>query len=156
MREWARHNDALASRCDHLNRLGLVSLEYHSSNGTDFKVGLIPDSVFMGGGEETVKGRYFNPNIPSEEIFISPKAGEAEGIVYSTKPLSYQGELIENFSVRFEGGRAVRGQGGKEPASPRKDDRDGRGGGDARRVRAHRLRFAHQQPGHPLLQHALR
>ena len=72
-----------------------MSLEYRSSNGTRLKVGLIPDSVFMGGGEETTGGRYFNPNIPSEEIFISPKAGEAEGIVYSTKPLSYQGELIE-------------------------------------------------------------
>lgn len=107
VREWMRHNDEIAARCDQLNRWGIVSLEYKSKNGTDFKVGLIPDSVFMGGGEETLKGRYFNPNIPSEEIFISPKAGEAEGIVYSTKPLSYQGELIENFSVRFEGGKVV-------------------------------------------------
>ena len=107
VREWLRHNDALAARCDYLNRLKLVSLEYKSSNGTDFKVGLIPDSMFKGGGEETISGNYFNPNIPSEEIFISPKAGEAEGIVYSTKPLSYQGELIEDFSVRFEGGKVV-------------------------------------------------
>lgn len=107
VREWHRHNDALAQRCDYLNRLKLVSLEYKSSNGTDFKVGLIENSRFCGGGEETLGGAYFNPNIPSEEIFISPKAGEAEGIVYSTKPLSYQGELIENFSVRFEGGKVV-------------------------------------------------
>lgn len=107
VREWARHNDEIAKRCDYLNRLGLVSLEYRSSNGTDFKVGLIPDAFFMGGGEEDLKGRYFNPNIPSEEIFISPKAGDAEGIVYSAKPLSYRGELIENFSVRFENGKAV-------------------------------------------------
>ena len=107
VREWMRHNDELAARCDYLNRLKLVSLEYKSSNGTDFKVGLIPDSMFKGGGEETISGNYFNPNIPSEEIFISPKAGEAEGIVYSTKPLSYQGELIEDFSVRFEGGKVV-------------------------------------------------
>ncbi len=107
VREWARHNDELAQRCDHLNRLKLVSLEYKSSNGTDFKVGLIPDSSFKGGGEETIEGAYFNPNIPSEEIFISPMAGVAEGIVYSTKPLSYQGELIEDFSVRFEGGKVV-------------------------------------------------
>ena len=107
VREWLRHNDELALRCDYLNRLKLVSLEYKSSNGTDFKVGLIPDSMFKGGGEETISGNYFNPNIPSEEIFISPKAGEAEGIVYSTKPLSYQGELIEDFSVRFEGGKVV-------------------------------------------------
>ena len=107
VREWMRHNDELAARCDYLNRLKLVSLEYKSSNGTDLKVGLIPDSMFRGGAEETISGNYFNPNIPSEEIFISPKAGEAEGIVYSTKPLSYQGELIEDFSVRFEGGKVV-------------------------------------------------
>lgn len=107
IREWMRHNDNIAKRCDYLNRLGITSLEYKSSNGTDFKVGLIDGALFMGGGEESLKGRYFNPNIPSEEIFISPKAGDAEGIVYSTKPLSYQGELIENFSVRFAGGKVV-------------------------------------------------
>lgn len=107
VREWMRHNDNIAKRCDHLNRLNLTALEYKSSNGTDFRVGLIDGALFMGGGEESLKGRYFNPNIPSEEIFISPKAGDADGIVYSTKPLSYQGELIENFSVRFEGGKVV-------------------------------------------------
>lgn len=107
VREWARHNDEIAKRCDYLNRLGLVSLEYKSSNGTDFRVGLMPQAQFMGGGEEDLNGNYFNPNIPSEEIFTSPKAGEAEGIVYSSKPLSYQGELIEDFSVRFEGGKVV-------------------------------------------------
>ena len=107
IREWARHNDEIAKRCDYLNRLGLVSLEYKSKNGTDFKVGLIEDAQFLGGGEESLKGNYFNANIPSEEIFISPKAGVAEGIVYSAKPLSYQGELIENFSIRFEGGKVV-------------------------------------------------
>ncbi len=107
VRAWMHHNDELAARCDHLNRLKLTALEYRSSNGTDFKVGLIEGSMFKGGGEETVSGNYFNPNIPSEEIFISPKAGDAEGVVYSTKPLSYQGELIEDFSVRFEGGKVV-------------------------------------------------
>lgn len=107
IREWMRHNDEIAKRCDYLNRLGLVSLEYTSRSGTDFKVGLIDGAVFMGGGEEDLNGRYFNANIPSEEIFISPKAGVAEGIVYSAKPLSYQGELIENFSVRFAGGKVV-------------------------------------------------
>ena len=107
VKDWHRHNDELAEKCDYLDRLKLVSLEYRSKNGTDFKVGLIDGSRFCGGGEETLSGAYFNPNIPSEEIFISPKAGDAEGIVYSTKPLSYQGELIEDFSVRFEGGKVV-------------------------------------------------
>lgn len=107
VREWARHNDNIASRCDYLNKLGLIALEYKASNGTDFRVGLMNESLFLGGGETTLEGRYYNPNIPSEEIFTSPKAGDAEGIVYSTKPLSYQGELIEDFSVRFEKGKVV-------------------------------------------------
>lgn len=107
VKEWARHNDDLARKCDYLNSLHLKSLEYKSANGTDFKVGLIPDCLFAGGGEYTLDGTYFNPNIPSEEIFTSPMAGEAEGIVYATKPLSYQGQLIENFSMRFEKGKVV-------------------------------------------------
>ncbi len=105
---WRKHNEDLARRCEYLNSLGIESLEYKSSNGTDFKVGMIPDALFCGGGEYALgSGNYFNPNIPSEEVFTTPKRGEAEGIVYSTKPLSYRGELIEDFSIRFEGGRAV-------------------------------------------------
>ena len=105
---WRKHNEDLARRCEYLNSLGIESLEYKSSNGTDFKVGMIPDALFCGGGEYALgSGNYFNPNIPSEEVFTTPKRGEAEGIVYSPKPLSYRGELIEDFSIRFEGGRAV-------------------------------------------------
>ncbi len=107
VKTWLHHNDEIGIRCDRLNAFKLAALEYKSSNGTDLRVGLIKGSKFMGGGEEDLSGRYFNPNIPSEEIFISPKAGDADGIVYSTKPLSYQGELIEDFSVRFEGGKVV-------------------------------------------------
>ena len=95
------------ARCDHLNSLGIASLEYHASNGTNLTVGMIPEAQFCGGGEYTIGGSYFNPNLPTEECFISPKRGEAEGIVYSSKPLSYQGQLIEDFSIRFEHGRAV-------------------------------------------------
>ncbi len=107
VREWARHNDEIAKRCDYLNRLNLVSLQYKSANGTNFTVGLNPDAIFMGGGEEDLNENYFNPNIPTEEIFTTPIAGKAEGTVVSTKPLSYRGQLIEDFSVRFENGRAV-------------------------------------------------
>ena len=107
MANWQAHNEALEKRCAYLNSLGLASLEYESSNGTSLRVGLLKEGLFAGGGERTLSGVYFNPNIPSEECFTSPKKGEAEGIVYSTKPLSYQGQLIRNFSVRFENGRAV-------------------------------------------------
>ena len=68
---------------------------------------MIPEAVFCGGGETSRQGIFFNPNIPTEECFISPMRGKAEGIVYSTKPLSYQGQLIENFWLRFEGGKVV-------------------------------------------------
>ncbi len=105
---WKEHNKNLSSRCDYLNSLHLKELHYKSSNGTSLKVGLIDDCLFEGGKEKTLGSNIiFNPNIPSEECFSSPKRGMAEGIVYATKPLSYQGELIEDFSVRFENGSVV-------------------------------------------------
>ena len=114
---WRAHNAELKSRCGHLNALKLRRLHYCSSNGTDFTVGLIPEAQFMAGAEETLgAGVTFNPNIPSEEVFTSPMKGEAEGIVYSTRPLSYRGTMIENFSIRFENGRVseVRAEKGEE------------------------------------------
>ena len=104
---WAEHNADLLSRCNYLNSLEITKLHYYADNGTDFTVGMLPLGVFKGGGDESLQKIYFNPNIPSEECFISPKRGEAEGIVYATMPLSYQGQLIENFSIRFENGKAV-------------------------------------------------
>ena len=105
---WEAHNKDLADRCAYLNSLGIETLEYKSANGTDLRVGMIEDALFLGGAEAAQEsGIVFNPNIPSEEAFISPKKGEAEGIVYSSRPLSYRGELIENFSIRFESGKAV-------------------------------------------------
>ena len=105
---WDAHNKDLSDRCAYLNGLGIDTLEFKAANGTDFRVGMIEDALFMGGAEAAEgSGIIFNPNIPSEEAFISPKKGIAEGVVYSSRPLSYRGELIENFSVRFEGGKAV-------------------------------------------------
>ncbi len=104
---WAAHNEALERRCEYLNGLDIQTLHYTASNGTDFSVGLMPESRFLGGGERTLDGCYYNPNIPSEEVFTAPDKRTAEGVVYSSKPLSYQGQLIENFSIRFQAGRAV-------------------------------------------------
>ncbi len=105
---WAKHNENLAKRCEFLNGYKFEKLEYKSSNGTDFSVGLNPKGVFQGGGGRTLgTGIYFNANIPSEEVFTSPMRGIAEGKVVATKPLSYQGKLIENFWFRFENGKVV-------------------------------------------------
>ena len=107
VKAWQEHNADLHDRCAYLNSLNIRSLHYTADNGTDLTVGMIPEGEWKGGGDTSLRGIFFNPNIPTEECFISPKRGQAEGIVYSTKPLSYQGQLIENFSVRFENGKAV-------------------------------------------------
>ena len=104
---WEAHNRDLEARCAYLNGLGIAELRYRGDNGTDLTVGMIPEGQFRGGGDTSLRGVCFNSNIPTEECFISPMRGRAEGIVYATKPLSYQGQLIENFSVRFENGKAV-------------------------------------------------
>ena len=108
IKAWDEHNADLNKRTEYLNSFNLDYLHYESKRGTNFKVWLNEKAVWLAGGE-TIKhtGVYYNPNIPTEECFTSPIAGKAEGIVYSTKPLSYNGELIENFSIRFEGGKAV-------------------------------------------------
>ncbi len=113
---WEEHNKDLHDRCAYLNKLGITELHYKGDNGTDLRVGMIPEAEFKGGGDTSLQGIFFNPNIPTEECFISPMRGKAEGVVYATKPLSYQGELIEDFSVRFENGKAVEVKAAKNQA----------------------------------------
>ncbi len=105
--EWQAHSEALKARYEKLNACEFVKMHYYSENGTDFTAGLIPNSEWTGGGDTLPDGTFFVPNMPTEEIFTSPMKGEAEGTVVATMPLSYQGNLIENFSITFEGGRAV-------------------------------------------------
>ena len=101
---WNLHNADLAARCRYLNDLHPVELRYHSANGTDFRVGLIPEGMFCGGSERTLPTSKnanveFNPNIPSEEVFTSPMKGKAEGTVVATRPLSWRGQVIDRKSV---------------------------------------------------------
>ena len=112
---WRQHSEELHRRCAWLNSLKLRRLHYRSEKtGTDFTVGLLPQMLFCGGSEK-LEGHelWYNPNIPSEEVFTSPRAGDAEGVVYATRPLSYRGLLIEDFSFRFEKGRVVEVHAGK-------------------------------------------
>lgn len=104
---WEAHNRDLHARCDALNTMGITALHYTSARGTDLTVGMIPEAEFKGGDERSKEGVVFNPNIPSEEVFISPMRGKAEGVVYATMPLCYEGQIIDGFSVRFQDGKAV-------------------------------------------------
>ena len=104
---WAQHNATLQEKSQKLNDLQLDYLHYQAPNGTDFKCWLIPGAKWGGGGAAILDGSHHNPNMPTEEVFTSPMRGKCEGTLVSTMPLSYQGNLIRNFSVTFENGRAV-------------------------------------------------
>ena len=107
VKAWEDHNRDLRERCAYLNSLGIEKLVYKAGNGTDFSVGMIPEGRFAGGSETSRQGIEFNPNMPTEECFISPDRKTAEGVVYASKPLCYNGILIENFWIRFHEGKAV-------------------------------------------------
>ncbi len=107
VKAWEEHNAFLLDKCNKLNSYAFEKIHYSAKNGTDLTVGLIEGANWMGGGETTSMGKYFNPNMPTEEVFVSPKAGVCEGVVYSSKPLAYQGEVIDEFSITFKNGRAV-------------------------------------------------
>ena len=105
---WKDHNAALHARVQMLNGKRYAALKYVGP-GTDFTLGLVDNHVWAGGASTARNGILCNPNIPSEEVFTMPHRERADGIVRSTKPLSYQGSLIDGISVRFEKGRIVEG-----------------------------------------------
>ncbi len=107
LENWSAYNKKMRSRCEYLNSLNLASLHYTSSNGTNLKVGLNELGTFKYVEDKTLQGINYVANIPSQEVFTSPKRGECEGIVYSTKPLSFKGNLIDNFSIEFKGGKVT-------------------------------------------------
>ena len=105
---WKEHTDFISEKAAWLNARGFSSLRYRSANGTDFSVELIPGAKWEGAGSvNPVNGVFYIPNMPTEEIFTSPIAGKCEGTLVAVKPLSWNSQLIEDFSIRFEGGRAV-------------------------------------------------
>lgn len=106
---WERHNESFRRHTEWLNGQNFKKLHYHASNGTNFSVPLNPHLIWAGGGEDTEGSKiFFQPNIPTEEVFTTPLPEGAEGVVVASKPLSYKGQLIENFRIEFAGGKAVR------------------------------------------------
>ena len=106
--EWRAHTQFIEAKAAWLNAQGFTKLHYASGNGTDFTVGLIPGAKWEGAGAvNAANGVFYIPNMPTEEIFTSPMAGRCEGKLVSTKPLCWNSQLIEDFSITFENGRAV-------------------------------------------------
>lgn len=103
---WATHNAALAQRTKWLNGERFSALHF-TGPGTDLTVGLADGHEWQGGASTAKNGVTCNANIPTEEVFTTPHARRVDGHVSSTKPLSYQGTLIDDIQVRFAEGRIV-------------------------------------------------
>jgi aminopeptidase len=104
---WEEHLAALARRRDYLNAKRYASLRY-TGVGTDFTLGLPDGHMWVAGRSESRGGITFAPNLPTEEVFTMPHKDCVDGVVRSTKPLSYGGTVIEDFSLWFEGGKVTK------------------------------------------------
>ena len=103
---WKQHSANLKQRAAMLNEKRYTALRY-SGPGTDLEIGLADGHLWLGGGTTALNGIDCLPNMPTEEVFTTPHRERVHGTVRSTKPLSYQGTLIEEIAVRFEGGKVV-------------------------------------------------
>ena len=103
---WKAHDASLHARAKRMNEKRYSALHFRGP-GTDLRVGLADDHLWLGGGTTAGNGRYCIPNMPTEEVFTTPHKDRVDGRVTSTKPLSHQGTMIEGISVRFESGQIV-------------------------------------------------
>jgi len=107
IKEWEKHNEVLLAHNKILNNYNFKHLHFKNNLGTDLIVELVKDHVWAGGGEHATNGAYFNPNIPTEETFTMPYKWGTRGKVVATKPLNYQGKLIDEFYLVFKDGKVV-------------------------------------------------
>lgn len=107
IREWEEHDKEMMDHARKLNEYNFRKLHFTSELGTDLYVELVDDHIWGGGGNTTPKGVFFDPNMPTEECFCMPLKTGTNGIVYASKPLSYNGKVIEDFWFRFENGKVV-------------------------------------------------
>jgi len=101
-----RHLDQLVARSDYLNGKRYTALKY-TAPGTDLTIGLPRGHIWKSARATSTAGITFTPNLPTEEVFTMPHLAQTSGVVTATKPLSYGGTLIDNFSLRFAEGRVV-------------------------------------------------
>ncbi len=105
--DWQKHMDTLAKHNKLLNDYYFKNLHFKNSLGTNLVVELVEGHIWGGGGEYSQKGIYFSPNIPTEETFTMPHSQGVNGKVVATKPLNYQGKLVEDFYLVFKDGAVV-------------------------------------------------
>lgn len=104
---WEAHRQEFQKRIAWLNEQAFDALHYQNSLGTDLTVGLLPGGIWCGGGAATADGRWHFMNLPTEEVYTAPHRERTEGTVYSSMPLNFNGNLIDQFHLTFEKGRVV-------------------------------------------------
>ncbi|MBZ2175798.1 aminopeptidase [Schnuerera sp. xch1] len=107
VKAWKDHLTNLEEKVNYLNEKNFKKLYYKSSNGTDLEIELPEGHIWAGGGGKNEKDVYFVANMPTEEVFTMPHKTGVNGVVYSTKPLNYGGNLIDNFKLTFKDGKVV-------------------------------------------------
>lgn len=107
VQDWQKHMDVLANHNKMLNDYNFKELHFKNQLGTDLIVGLVDGHIWGGGGELAQNDVYFAPNIPTEETFTMPHRLKVNGKVVATKPLNYQGKLIDDFYLVFKDGKVV-------------------------------------------------
>lgn len=105
--EWIDLGHKFHERCEVLNNYNFSSVHFKNELGTDLVVGLVKNHIWSGGSELTPEGIEFNANMPTEEIFTMPQRDGVNGTVYASKPLLYNGELIEDFWFTFKDGKVI-------------------------------------------------
>ena len=104
---WTKHNDTLHEKVHYLNAKKYAKLHY-TAPGTDLTIELPKGHLWCGAGSVNEKGEEFMANMPTEEVFTVPHKDGVNGYVSSTKPLSYGGNIIDNFKITFENGRITK------------------------------------------------
>ncbi|MDR2957561.1 MAG: aminopeptidase [Coriobacteriales bacterium] len=104
---WDEHRLSFQRRTEWLNQQHFTSLHLSNSLGTDLTIGLNDQGIWKGGGDSLVDGTYFFPNMPTEEVFTTPNRSIADGVVYSSMPLVYNGSIIRGIKLRFASGKVT-------------------------------------------------
>ncbi|RAP78171.1 aminopeptidase [Paenibacillus montanisoli] len=105
VQSWREHADNLRSKAGRLNERNYKELRYRNAVGTEVSIGLPEGHIWVSAGTRNKQGTTFIPNMPTEEVFTSPLRTAINGKVVSSKPLSYNGNLIDRFSITFKEGR---------------------------------------------------
>lgn len=123
--DWDKHLAELKQRREWLTAQQFTALEYENGLGTHLTVGLPDRHIWQGGAESTARGFLFNANIPTEEVYSAPQADRVDGVVCSTRPLVYSGNLIENFRLTFKKRKSSGSHSKKRRRSPERPAENG-------------------------------